>query len=62
MPQGQTSSKRPRLAAVITAYKPILHGQQVWIGFSKAMDGMEPIIIRRWTWYPSMSINAAPAI
>src|ERR1039458_6128623 len=29
MPQGQTSSRRPRLAAVVTAYKKLLHGQHV---------------------------------
>ena len=29
MPQDTTSAKRPRLAAVITAYKRLLHGQHV---------------------------------
>ena len=29
MPQNTTSSNRPRLAAVITAYKRLLHGQHI---------------------------------
>src|SRR5450631_4441527 len=29
MPQSTTSAHRPRLAAVITAYKRLLHGQHV---------------------------------
>src|ERR1700760_3860422 len=36
MPQNLTSSHRPRLAAVVTAYKRMLHGQHV---VDRLLDG-----------------------
>ena len=36
MPQNTTSANRPRLAAVVTAYKRLLHGQHV---VDRLLDG-----------------------
>ena len=62
MTQNTTPAQRSRLAAVITAYKRLLHGQHVVDRFLDGYGWAGTFTIRRWTWYRSTSISAVRAI